>query len=311
MYKSYSNFVFPLLVNLIGLTIIILAIPSCQEKDNRSKFNENNILDLLASNEEIVITEDISLSQYFYFIDSLLLLVNEVNPDEINEYVLVHANPWIIDSLVATDYYILKDKGVVVRDLLELTIFHKGQVIRIPNQNEINRIKTKLKHINLDLNIPEYQLRVFEGDQILYKLPVRVGRNERKFLAMAEHVVDLKTKTGEGEIVSIVKNASFINPVNNEAYHLTRRDDNIITTLPNIPWLEPELNGIKHGQLIHPTTNLKTLGKSYSNGCVGLRESDSWILYYHAPLGTKVNFRYDLNLPDQPKLKDIYDKDNK
>jgi len=306
-----SKFILPVPINLIGFAIIVLTIPSCQNIDNRSNFKENSIPDLLPFNQEVVITEDVSLSQYFYFLDSLLLLVNETRPYKINEYVLVHANPWIIDSLVATDYYILKDKGLIVRNLLALTIFHKGQVLRIPDQDEINRIKTKLRQINLDLNIPEYRLRVFEGDQILHEFTVRVGRDERKFLAMAEHVVDLKTKTGEGEIIRIVKNASFINPVNNKAYHRTRRDDNIITSLPNIPWLEPELNEIKHGQLIHPTTNLKTLGKSYSNGCVGLRESDSWILYYHAPLGTKVNFRYDLSLPDQPKLKDIYDKDNK
>jgi len=311
MDKCYSNLPFSLLINLIGFTIVILTIPSCQNKDNGSKFNENTTPDFVTYNDEVVITEDVSLSQYFYFIDSLLLLVNENSPVEINEYVLVHANPWIIDSLAATDYYILKDKGLIVRDLLALTIFHKGQVLRIPKQAEINLIKTKLKDINLDLNIPEYRLRVFESDHILHEFIVRVGRDERKFLAMADHVVDLKTKTGDGEIVRIVKNASFINPVNNKAYHLTHRDDSIITSLPSIPWLEPELNGIKHGQLIHPTTNLKTLGKSYSNGCVGLRESDSWILYYHAPLGTRVNFRYDLSLPDQPKLKDIYNKGNK
>jgi len=311
MEKISTILILPFLINLIGFTIIVLTIPSCQNNDSQRKINENCIPQLSTSNEEVVITEDVSLSQYFYFIDSLLLLFNENSLDEINEYVLVHANPWIIDSLAATDYYILKNKGLIVRDLLALTIFHKGQVIRIPNQDEINQIKTKLKQLNIDLNIPEYRLRVLEGDQILHEFTVRVGRDERKFLAMAEHVVDLKTKTGEGEIVRIVRNASFINPVNNKAYHLTHRDDNIITSLPNIPWLEPELNGVKHGQLIHPTTNLKTLGKPYSNGCVGLRESDAWILYYHAPLGTKVNFRYDLSLPDQPKLIDIYDKDNK
>lgn len=55
--------------------------------------------------------------------------------------------------------------------------------------------------------------------------------------------------------------------------------------------LEPAIDGIRIGQLIHLTTNLATLGKLSSNGCIGLRESDAWMVYYYAPLGTKVLFR--------------------
>ena len=69
--------------------------------------------------------------------------------------------------------------------------------------------------------------------------------------------------------------------------------------LPAIPWIEPAINGIRLGQLIHPTTNLATLNKASSNGCIGLRESDAWYVYYYAPLGTKVVFRYDLQVKDE------------
>ncbi len=103
---------------------------------------------------------------------------------------------------------------------------------------------------------------------------------------MAGRVVDLRTQVGVGKIVRINRAPVFINPRDNKKYTSTRRDDNIRTKLPNIPWLEPEINGIRYGQLIHPTTNLETLGKAYSNGCISLRESDAWSVFFYAPLGT-------------------------
>ena len=80
--------------------------------------------------------------------------------------------------------------------------------------------------------------------------------------------------------------------------------------MPQIPWLEPAIGERRLGSLIHPTTNPKTLGKAYSNGCVGTSERDAWIIYDHAPVETKVNFRYDLEVQNEEgkaiQLKDIY-----
>jgi L,D-transpeptidase ErfK/SrfK len=78
------------------------------------------------------------------------------------------------------------------------------------------------------------------------------------------------------------------------------------------PSLTPSINGIITGALIHATTNPKSLGKAYSNGCIGTSEPDIWSIYYAAPPGTKVKFRYDLDVRDKngniKKLKDIYDR---
>ena len=67
---------------------------------------------------------------------------------------------------------------------------------------------------------------------------------------------------------------------------------------------------MRNGQLIHPTTNPITLGKAYSNGCIGTNEGDAWVIYYYAPIGTKIKIRYDLDLMDiddkRQVLKDIY-----
>jgi len=82
------------------------------------------------------------------------------------------------------------------------------------------------------------------------------------------------------------------------------------TLMPQIPWTEVELDGMRYGQMIHPTTNPETLERAYSNGCIGLGEADAWCFYYHAPLGTPVVFRYDLETVNETgdtiMLPDIY-----
>ena len=132
---------------------------------------------------------------------------------------------------------------------------------------------------------------------------------------MSGRTQDLKTKTGEGQIVNHVRNPRYINPVNNHEYLVTRRDDNKVTKLPQIPFIETEINGLRYGQLIHPTTNPKTLGKAYSNGCIGTKEADAWVIYYYAPIATKIKIRYDLTTIDEDGetivFKDIYNKNKK
>jgi L,D-transpeptidase ErfK/SrfK len=145
---------------------------------------------------------------------------------------------------------------------------------------------------------------------MLFEFPVRVGRNEKKYLEMSGRVQDLKTKTGKGEIVAHVRNPRFVNPVNNHQYFVTKRDDEKVTKLPQIPFIETEINGFRYGQMIHPTTNPETLGKAYSNGCIGTNEGDAWVIYYYAPINTKINIRYNLNVKGidgvSLVLKDIY-----
>ena len=128
---------------------------------------------------------------------------------------------------------------------------------------------------------------------------------------MGDRITDLKTKTGKGTIVNHVRNPEYFNPVNGHQYFVTKRDDNKVTQLPQIPFIETEINGFRYGQLIHPTTNPITLGKTSSNGCIGTREADAWVIYYFAPIGTKVNIRYDLKINngdgEKTILEDIYD----
>ncbi|HXH17685.1 MAG TPA: L,D-transpeptidase [Chitinophagales bacterium] len=258
----------------------------------------------------VVVQRDIRIKDYFRFIDSIVAQYAHAVNYKLSEYILVRANQWIIDSLVNTDYYKQMQRGVFIYDQRKMVVLHKGDTIKIPDALTAAEIQDRLKHTVIDVNIPEFKLRIIERDSVKYTFPVRVGRNESKYLRTAKRTVSLQTPIGEGEIVRVERNPIFVNPVTGERYTTTKRDDDNYTLMPQIPWLEPTIGGRKLGSLIHPTTNPKTLGKAYSNGCVGTAEGDAWIIYYHAPVGTKVNFRYDLEVVNEQgetiRLKDIY-----
>ncbi len=243
---------------------------------------------------EIVVNKDIPIRSYFKWMDSIVAEHNQTHNYSIDEYIIVHNNNWILDTLAHTDYYYLMDKGIFNEDPQSLIALKEGQVLEIPDSIQTQQLKAQLDKTSLELNIPEYRLRIIQDGKEIYKFPVRVGKVGRRYLAMAKGEVDMRTKPGIGEIIRVNKKPVFKNPQNNHKYVKTHRDDGKLTGLPAIPWLEPSINGRSVGQLIHPTTNLATLEKPSSNGCIGLRESDAWIVYYYAPLGTKVVIKYEL-----------------
>lgn len=264
---------------------------------------------------KIEVPRDILVKDYFPFLDSVTASYDTLVDYSLTEHLLVWANPWIIDSLVSTDYYQQAARDTFVYDQREMIILQQGSDLRIPNRQEATAIQHRLSSTVLDVNIPEFKLRIYRHDSVLYTFPVRVGRNERKYLETAGREVDLRTPIGKGKIVRIDRDPYFVDPVSGEPFTTTERNDGRRTMMPQIPWLEPEINGIRYGSMIHPTTNPSTLGKAYSNGCVGTPEGAAWIIYYYAPVGTVVNFRYDLEVVDEPEdtlqLKDIYQLINK
>ncbi len=257
-----------------------------------------------------VFKDTVKIKDYFKVMDNIVEKYSATLTYPINEHLIIRNNPWVIDSLAATDYYHMKDLGITNLDPKELPIFKPGDFLIIPDSAAVDSLNRLFKQTYLDLNIPEFKLRIMQRDNIIFEFPVRVGRNEHKYLAMAGRVVDLRTHAGKGIIVQHSKNPVFINPADNKVYHVTHRDDGIVTHLPNVPWLVPEINGVRYGQLIHPTTNIETLGKAYSNGCIGTSESAAWHLYYHSPVGTAIVIRYDLkvvtNNGDTVHLPNIY-----
>lgn len=259
---------------------------------------------------QIEINQSIDLGTYYSFMDELVAYFDTLLPYPITEHLIVRSNPWLIDTLAATDYYRRMERGIFTYDPQSVQVLEKGMTLLIPNAAQVDSLLEMQGLVYLDVNIPEFKLRIWHYDSLMYSFPIRVGQNIEKFLSVVDRDVDLRTHVGSGCIVRINRNPDFVNPTDGEAYEVTRRDDQKVTLMPRIPWIEPELNGVRYGQLIHPTTNPKTLGRTYSNGCIGVTEGDMWRIYYHAPIGTSVNVRYDREITNEEgvkvTLKDIY-----
>ncbi|MCZ2444558.1 MAG: L,D-transpeptidase [Flavobacteriales bacterium] len=308
----------------IILPFYVLAILSCRPSEHQS----SNTIPVYTNNHDtsnytssvsvpdsvihlVPVGRDIKVKQYFSFIDSVVNATNQhLTGYQISEYILVHANAWIIDSLASFDYYRLMEQDRFVYDQTQLVILHADDTLRIPDSTWAANIENLLKNTRIDVNIPQYTLWIYRFDKIWLTCKVRVGRNARQYLQLAGREMDLRTPIGKGEIVRVAREPYYINPRTGKKYKGTNRDDKRFTLMPIIPWLEPSIGSIRYGAMIHPTTNPETLGKAYSNGCVGTTESDAWYIYYNAPIGTSVTFRYDLKVAsekgDTIQLEDIY-----
>lgn len=253
---------------------------------------------------------DVPIRRYFEHLNNVIAQYDSLLPYQLTEHLLVRANAWIIDTLEATDYYRLMAKDNFVYDPRSLIVLHRGDSLLIPDSLMADSLRRVMTATVIDINVPEFKLRILEAGRERYAFPIRVGQNRARYLAMADRLVDLRTQTGTGYIYRINRHPVFVNPVDNQPYTSTKRDDGRRTLLPGIPWIEPIIDGQLYGQLIHPTTNPETLGKAYSNGCIGMAEADMWRLYYHAPLGTRIVIRYDLEVVgpagDTIRLRDIY-----
>jgi L,D-transpeptidase ErfK/SrfK len=258
----------------------------------------------------VLVNDTIRIERYFSYMDSLVTAYDSLTQYPLSEHLLVKSNSWIIDTLANTDYYRMVQRDSFVYDQRKMIVIKPDDSIIIPNPIEAYSIIEAIGKTRIDINLPEYKLRVYEDSMLLATYPIRIGQNKQKYLKMGDRLTDLKTKQGNGQIIGYRKNPDFYNPETGKQFFVTRRDDGKTTLMPQIPWIVTEINGIKNGQLIHPTTNPKSLGKAYSNGCIGVKESDAWLIYYQCPIGTKINIRYDLNVVDnngtELLLEDIY-----
>jgi hypothetical protein len=261
----------------------------------------------------VSVDRDITVRDYFQYMDSLVHAFDTVLDYQLTEHLLVRANPFIIQAWENTDYYRQKERGVFVFDQQNAVVLKANDRLLIPTERYATDLMLKMARTRLEVNIPEYKLRIIEGNDTLHTFTVRVGQNTDKYLSEAGRERDLRTRAGKGQIVEVRMNSSIIEPTESKKVTTTLRDDGKRTKMPLQPWIETEINGERMGQLIHPTTNPKTLGAPYSNGCIGTREADIWRIYYYAPVGTPVLVRYDLDIKDDKgqtvKLKDIYQRE--
>lgn len=256
------------------------------------------------------VPRDIRVNHYFKFIDSVVAGVQNVVPYPVSEHIIVRANPWIIKRLASFDYYENMKAGRFIYDQDTLVALPAGSGILIPDMAHAAAIADTLAHTLIDVNIPEFRLRIYEFGVLKFTFHVRVGKDKSQYVGTVGHKIDLRTPVGEGHIYRISREPVFIKLNTGKRYTTTVRDDGKVTKMPMIPWLDPEIDGRKPGAMIHPTTNVETLDQSYSHGCVGMAENSAWIVYYHAPIGTAVQYRYCLHVKDENgndvQLKDIY-----
>lgn len=309
------------LIFLPALVGVALSLVACRNKSHSAGRDEAGAFaDTLSGTGKadtlepplalIPVEQPVTIGGYFKFMDDLIRQYDTIAPYDLNEHLLVRANPWLIDTLENTDYYRQMARGNFVYDQKKMIVLRPGDTLRVPGLKTAAALLSGMNNTRIDINIPAFRLRIIEGDSTLYSFPCRVGKNTEKFLLVVGHEVDLRTRTGTGEIIRISKNAAFRDPVTGEVLKVTKRDDRRRTRMPLIPWIEPSIDGIRYGQMIHPTTNPRTLGKPASNGCIGLKEADAWRVYYYAPIGTKVVIRYDLmeinESGDTLRFNDIY-----
>lgn len=303
------------------VTVIILLYSGCDPSHTPiiDKKITNQVVPpekRLAETFCIPVEKNVAMQDYFKFIDSLAeAKLNHIVTSIPKAYILVNANPWIIDSLKSMDYYQQQKKGTWVYDPTQFPIFHASDCILIPDSLQVSSLISQLSSSYIDVNIPEFKLRVIQQSDTILTCKIRVGQNKNKYLGMYEREMDLRTPVGAGEIIATRERPKYLDLDTGEEYLETTRDDGRRTKMPIMPSLELKINGRITGTLIHPTTNPKTLGKAYSNGCIGTSEQDIWPIYYSAPPGTKVVFRYDLTVKDEhgktKHLRDIYYRDEK
>ncbi len=286
-----------LLLTIVGLG---LWATSCKRKSNAEsesgKWSQSGptLPEIEPPHAKIPVRREISVSGFFQFVDEIVSQNDTLAAYKLTENLLLRANPWILDTLVHTDYYFQVSRGSFVYDQPNRIVLKPGDTLQIPGSKTAVALLEKMANTRLDINIPAFEMRIMEGDSVLFTVPVRVGKSQKKYLEVVGHEVNLRTRTGAGEIMRVNRYPAFTDPVTGKKFKFTKRDDHQTTLMPQIPWLEPLIDGHRYGQMIHPTTNPKTLGKAASNGCIGTSEADAWRVYFFAPVGTKVLIRYDL-----------------
>ncbi|MFN0174731.1 MAG: L,D-transpeptidase [Saprospiraceae bacterium] len=290
----------PLFVSMLIMAILWSPLIACKHKSQAEPNIEQKAQTApkLPASEppqaKVPVQKEIVICQFFQFLEEIVRQNDTLSSYKLSENLLLRANPWILDTLVSTDYYHQMSLGNFVYDQKKMRVLKQGDTLLIPGPKTAAALLEKMERTRLDLNIPAFEMRILEGDSVLHTVPVRIGKKQKKYLEAAGHRVDLRTRTGIGEIVRVNRYPIFIDPVTGERFKFTKRDDQKTTLMPQIPWLEPVINGQRYGQMIHPTTNPRSLGKAASNGCIGVSEADAWRIYFYATLGTKVTIRYEL-----------------
>jgi hypothetical protein len=132
-----------------------------------------------------VVDDAVPIRAYFEYLDSVVASDSTLRGQPDAEHLLVRANPALIERLEDTDYYRMKDRGIESKDPQAEIALRRGDTLWIPSAAQIEALRDTFAATVLDLNIPEFTLRILKFGVTRYSFPVRVGQNRSRFLEMA------------------------------------------------------------------------------------------------------------------------------
>ncbi|HEX2900849.1 MAG TPA: hypothetical protein VHS96_14095, partial [Bacteroidia bacterium] len=165
--------IYPFLFCLLS-TMACLIATSCgggNPKDPDAKTDSPGSPEMTVINADtplfaVVVNRDIRMKHYFPFMDSVVLAYDSLVGYALTEHLLVRSNPWIIDTLQSYDYDLRMPKGQMVKDQKEEIMLRKGDTLWVPNDRAAERLLQKFQHTVVDVNVPEFKLRILEGDTV-------------------------------------------------------------------------------------------------------------------------------------------------
>jgi len=176
------NNIFSFQKNVLAYIFGVVIFFSCHHKDQEelSYFQIEKIpiveeTDILF---EIKIEKDISIDEYFEFIETTVANYDSLVSYDLTTYLLVHNNTWLIDTFAHTGNFIYDQPAQI--------ILKKGDVLHVPDADKANQIIDRINSFSIDVNIPEFKLNILENDSIIYTFPVRVGQTGERFMSMGK-----------------------------------------------------------------------------------------------------------------------------
>lgn len=174
-------------------------------------------------------------------------------------------NPWLYDpeqpqSLIPRSFLVKQDKGAWIE-------VYTGE----PPSESTTWIRTAdvdlaAARYRIEVNVPEFNLKAYEGDKLILDAPVAVGAGERPTLAGLHYVnVILKTPDPSGFYGPYAMGISSYST-----------DPAVLAQFP------------KGQAAIHGTNDPSSIGRAASNGCIRLSNDNINLLATLVPLGTPV-----------------------
>ncbi len=153
----------PWYLSVITLLFLVCALPPIRVSVPSASFLYQQVAEppAIDYSHHFVVPRAIPVEGYFSFVDSVVAAYDSLVDYPLTEHILVHANPWIIDTLSETDYYRQMKRGKFVYDQRKAVVLRSGDTLRIPSRKEALTIQRYLRRTALDVNIPEFLLRIW------------------------------------------------------------------------------------------------------------------------------------------------------